>query len=63
MPLIKKYKEFFPICVRPGPLEMKPIEVQMVWHGLTSQDPPRKWVRQLIKEVYSSPDFSKNFQR
>ena len=49
--LLEKYQEHFPIHVQPCPIDVKPIEIQMVWHGLTHQNPLKKWVRQVIKEI------------
>ncbi|MBY0372102.1 LysR family transcriptional regulator [bacterium] len=49
--LLRAYQEFFPIAVEPCPIKSDPIQIQMVWHGLTNQDPLQRWIRQLIKEI------------
>ena len=49
--LLKRYKEYFPIELKPCPIDTTPLSIQMIWHGLTHQNPLRKWVRQIIKEI------------
>jgi DNA-binding transcriptional LysR family regulator len=49
--LLMRYKEHFPIRIELCPVEVTPIAVQMVWHGVSNQNPLKKWVRQLIKEI------------
>ena len=49
--LLRLYGDLLPLQFQPCPVEVTPIEMQMVWHGLTNQNPLRKWFRQLVKEV------------
>ena len=49
--LLAAYQEFFPIRVWPSPLEHKPIDIRMVWHAQTHEDPLRLWIRNKIKEI------------
>jgi hypothetical protein len=39
------------VVVDPCPVAIKPLELQMVWHGLTNQNPLKKWFRKIIKEI------------
>jgi DNA-binding transcriptional LysR family regulator len=47
--LLRKYQERFPIRVWDGPLDLGRIDVRMVWHAQTHQDPLRQWLRGKLK--------------
>ncbi len=49
--LIERYARHFPIKVWKSPVDLGQIELQMIWHGQTHQDPLRVWLRSRIKEV------------
>jgi len=49
--LLEAYKKYFPIRLYPCPIELKKIEVRMIWHEQTHQEPLRMWFRNKLKEV------------
>ncbi len=49
--LLNRFKEFFPLTIEACPVENKPLELRMIWHGLTNQTPLKIWIRQIIKEI------------
>lgn len=47
--LLEQYRRFFPIGIHKCPIPTRTLEMQMVWHGLTHQNPLHKWIRERIK--------------
>jgi DNA-binding transcriptional LysR family regulator len=47
--LLKSYQKFFPIQLRPSPVDLGSIEIRMVWHAQTHQDPLHRWFREQLK--------------
>ena len=48
--LLKQYERFFPIQVLPCPIDVEAIEIQMIWHAQTHEDPLRRWFREEIRK-------------
>jgi DNA-binding transcriptional LysR family regulator len=46
------YGELYDLKVCKSPIEVPPIEIQMVWHSRFQSDPLHMWVRKLIREVF-----------
>lgn len=49
--LLKQYQRFFPIQIWPCPVDLDPIEMQMIWHAQTHDDPLRAWFREKLRKV------------
>ena len=49
--LLKRFKEFVPIRIFEPPADLGKIELQMVWHLQTHEDPLRAWFRGVLKKV------------
>jgi DNA-binding transcriptional LysR family regulator len=49
--LLKQYKKFSPIKIFPCPVDLGTIDVRMVWHAQTNEDPLRVWFRRRLKEI------------
>lgn len=49
--LLKRYQEYFPIQVFDCPVELGAIDVRMIWHAQTHQDPIRQWFRGKLKNI------------
>lgn len=46
--LLERYRELLGWKAYPCPVEVPPLEMQMVWHQRTQKDPLRQWVRERI---------------
>jgi DNA-binding transcriptional LysR family regulator len=53
--LLEAYRERFPIRILESPVERPRLQIRMVWHALTHQEPLQKWVRQLIENSVRDP--------
>ncbi len=51
--LLKRYQEFFPIQVVDCPIDLGSIDIRMIWHMQTHQDPVRKWFRAKLTSICS----------
>ncbi len=49
--LIERYQNHFPLQVWPSPVEKTAIDIRMVWHDRTQNDPLRSWMRHKIKKI------------
>lgn len=49
--LLSRYREYFPLRIWEGPIELGKIEIQMIWHAQTHDDPLRQWFRTKLKSV------------
>lgn len=49
--LIGEYSRYFPLNAWPCPVEKSGIDVRMLWHAQTHEDPLRIWFRQKLKAV------------
>ena len=47
--LLEQYGKFFPIRIWPCPVDIEPINIQMIWHMQTQEDPLRKWIREELR--------------
>jgi DNA-binding transcriptional LysR family regulator len=47
--LLKKYSQFFPTKIWPCPIDLGDINIQMVWHAQTHEDPLRIWFREKLR--------------
>ena len=52
--LLKQYQRFFPINVWPCPVRVDPIDIQMIWHAQTHDDPLRVWFREKLRKFCPS---------
>lgn len=52
--LLKIYEKHVDIRVHRCPVDVKPLEIEMVWHALKHQNPLNQWVRTVIKDVCNS---------
>lgn len=41
-----------PIVVRPLPIRLKPLRIEMYWHAAMDEDPAQRWLRGLIAQVF-----------
>ena len=41
-----------PIVVRPLPIRLKPLRIEMYWHAALDEDPGQRWLRGLIAEAF-----------
>jgi len=48
--LLKKYAEFFPMKIWPCPVDIGSIDVRMLWHAQTHDDPLRIWFRNQLRD-------------
>jgi DNA-binding transcriptional LysR family regulator len=49
--LLREYEKHFPLQVWPSPVERGQIDIRMVWHAQTHEDPLRSWVRTKLKQI------------
>jgi DNA-binding transcriptional LysR family regulator len=41
-----------PVVVRPLPIRLKPLRIEMYWHAALEEDPGQRWLRGLVTEAY-----------
>jgi DNA-binding transcriptional LysR family regulator len=49
--LLKEYQKFFPLRVWENPVPRPGIDIRIIWHLQTHEDPLRSWVREQIKRI------------
>ena len=49
--LLEQYAKYFPIRVVPCPFDAGKVDLLMVWHARTNQDPLRMWFRELFRKA------------
>ena len=49
--LLESYQQFFPIQIWASPGEKKQVDMRMVWHAQTHDDPLRVWLRSRLKAI------------
>ncbi|MEK6579403.1 MAG: LysR family transcriptional regulator, partial [Bdellovibrionota bacterium] len=56
--LLKQYQRYFPLRVWDGPIDLGKIDIKMIWHSQTHEDPLRKWFRAKLKAAFRvAPSF------
>jgi len=48
--LLEKYRRYFPMKIWPCPVDMGTIDVRMIWHAQTHEDPVRIWFRDQLRD-------------
>ena len=48
--LLEAYRLHFPIAILESPLPRPKLQIRMIWHALTHQDPVKAWLRGVVKE-------------
>ena len=54
--LLQAYRAHFPIAILESPVPRPKLQLRMIWHALTDQDPVKRWLRGVIKQELSSRD-------
>lgn len=49
--LLEAYRERFPIQILESPMPRPKVQIRMVWHALTHQDPVKRWLRGVVTEA------------
>lgn len=52
--LLERYSDYFPLRIWEGPIDMGKIDIRLVWHDQTHEDPIRKWFRARLQSVCST---------
>jgi DNA-binding transcriptional LysR family regulator len=49
--LARSAQEVLPLQILPLPFEIERVDVSMIWHGRSQQDPAHRWLRATLREI------------
>jgi len=50
--LAEKLAQYYPLVLKPVPLQLPTFEIALYWHDRFHRDPANQWLRELIADTY-----------